>query len=90
MRLLVFTLLQVLDCVTTLCFLRAGVAEANPLLGMALGGPVPAWAALAAVKLTGCGLALAAWRSGRRRLLGWVNWCFLACVLWNLLALAGR
>ena len=90
MLILAFTFLQALDLLTTLCFLRAGVAEANPLLRAAMAtSPPAAWIYLAAAKLAGCGLALAAWRGGRTRLLRSVNWIFAGCVCWNLLALAG-
>jgi len=85
-----FVLLQALDTVSTLVFLRHGMAEANPLMRMALAAiPIPA-AALALPKLAAGTLALAAWRSGRLRLLRRVNLVFLGCVAWNLLAITTR
>jgi len=83
--LLLFIALQLCDALTTLVFLRHGVAEANPLIRFALGlssSPAPP---LLAVKAAGCALA---WRSQRLRLLGRVNCFFAACVVWNLLAIA--
>jgi hypothetical protein len=85
-----FLILQALDAASTLFFLRHGVAEANPLMRMALAAiPAPA-AALALPKLAAGVLALAAWRSGRLRLLRRINLIFLACVAWNLLTITTR
>jgi Domain of unknown function (DUF5658) len=86
--LLVFIALQFCDALTTLVFLRHGVAEANPLVRFALSlSPSPALPLLA-VKAAGCGLAYLAWRSHRRRLLFRVNCFFAACVAWNLVAIS--
>lgn len=87
MLFLSFAGLQILDTLTTLWFLRRGLAEANPLLRLAF-----VWSASPAIILTGAktiGLvaALGAWRSGRHRLLRRMNLLFAACVLWNLCAL---
>jgi uncharacterized protein DUF5658 len=87
---LTFVILQALDAASTLVFLRHGVSEANPLIRMVLAAiPAPA-AALALAKLGAGVLALAAWRSGRLRLLRRINLLFVACVAWNLLALTNR
>lgn len=83
--LLLFIALQFCDALTTLLFLRHGVAEANPLIRFAFGLASPA-AALLAMKAAGCALAWLAWRSHRLRLLRRVNCFFGLCVAWNLLA----
>jgi hypothetical protein len=89
MTLLLFLILQFCDAVTTLAFLRHGVAEANPLIRLALrvsGTPV---LALLAVKIAGCAVAWFAWRASRLKLLHRINCFFAACVAWNLLVVAG-
>jgi hypothetical protein len=80
--------LQLFDLVTTLVFLRHGVAEANPLVAALIRHSArPAFAVLL-TKTAGCGLALYAWRSRRTRLLRRANLFFALCVGWNLLAIA--
>ena len=81
-----FALLQALDLLTTLWFLHAGIAEANPMLErvMALGSPV---VALGGAKVAALAPAWWAWRSGRHGLLRKVNLVFAACVAWNLAVL---
>ena len=80
--------LQLFDLVTTLVFLRHGVAEANPLVAALIRHSArPAFAVLLA-KAAVCGLALYAWRSRRTRLLRRANLFFALCVGWNLLAIA--
>jgi hypothetical protein len=86
--LLLFVALQLCDALTTLVFLRHGVAEANPLIRFALGLSASPALPLFALKAAACALAWSAWRSERRRLLSRVNCFFAACVAWNLLALA--
>jgi len=86
--LLEFAVLQVFDLVSTLTFLRHGVAEANPLMRMALAVSVPGVVALGVPKVFAVALAAYAWRSGGTRLLRRVNFIFGACVVWNLVALA--
>lgn len=86
--LLLFITLQFCDALTTLVFLHHGVAEANPLIRLALSlSAAPAFPLLA-VKAAGCGLAYLAWRSHRRRLLFRVNCFFAVCVAWNLVAIS--
>jgi hypothetical protein len=85
---LVFLMLQVCDAVTTLEFLRHGVAEANPLVRLALGIAGTPVLALLAVKTAGCAVAWFAWRASRLRLLRRANVFFAACVAWNLLVIA--
>jgi len=90
MILLGFVVLQLLDALTTLFFLRNGVAEANPLIRAALalsGNPA---VALTAPKVFAIGLALYAWRSGRRGLMARLNVLFALVVGWNLIAVAVR
>jgi len=83
-----FMVLQFMDAVSTLIFLRHGIGEANPLIRAALtacGNPV---LALAAPKLFAMGLGFYAWRSDRHGLLRRMNWLFALCVGWNFLTLA--
>ena len=85
-----FICLQAFDFLTTWVFLRAGVAEANPLVRWALSCYSPV-AGLVVAKLVAVTLGVAAWRSGRRRLLRRMDFVFTACVLWNVAAiLIGR
>jgi len=81
-----FVSLQVFDLLSTLLFLGRGVAEANPLMRLAITGS-PIWG-LAVPKAAAVLLALYAWRSGRTRLLRRINLLFTLCVLWNLAVLA--
>ena len=85
--LLLFIALQLCDALTTLVFLRHGVAEANPLIRFALHLSASPILPLLAVKAAGCALAWLARRSHRLRLLCRVNCFFAACVAWNLLAI---
>jgi xanthosine utilization system XapX-like protein len=87
MTMLLFVLLQGGDLATTLAFLQGGVAEANPLVALALRLPAPPVVGLALVKLAGCGLGWFAWQSGRRKLLRRANVFFALCVVWNLVSL---
>ena len=87
---LLFLVLQFCDMLTTLVFLRHGVAEANPLVRLALGLSQNPTLPLLAVKAAGCVLAYRAWRSNRIRVLRRINWLFVICVAWNLAALAVR
>jgi hypothetical protein len=84
---LLFVALQFCDALTTVLFLRHGVAEANPLIRFAFALASPP-VALFADKTAGCALAWLAWRSHRVRLLRRVNCFFALCVAWNLLALS--
>jgi hypothetical protein len=89
MTLLLFLILQFCDAVTTLAFLKHGVAEANPLIRLALRFTATPLFALLAVKAAGCAVAWFAWRSTRLKLLHRINCFFAACIAWNLLAVAG-
>jgi hypothetical protein len=85
---LLFVILQFCDAVTTLVFLHRGVAEANPLIRLALRLSATPVLPLLAFKAAGCALAWFAWRASRVRLLRRVNCFFAACVVWNLLVVA--
>src|SRR5438128_2463488 len=85
---LFFLTLQIGDILTTLLFLRQGVAEANPLMRLVLGVSSHPALPLLAAKAAGCLLAWYVWRSGRTRVLRKVNVVFAGCVAWNVLALA--
>jgi hypothetical protein len=86
-----FICLQICDLITTLVFLSLGVAEANPLVRLALSAASQQPAlVLAAVKIAGVSCGWYAWRSGRRRLLSRINLMFALCVAWNVVAIAMR
>ena len=89
MLLIQFICLQICDLLTTLVLLSFGVAEANPLVRLALSMAQnhPA-AVLTALKIVGVGCGWYAWRSGRHRLLGRINLLFALCVVWNVVAIA--
>jgi Domain of unknown function (DUF5658) len=84
---LAFVFLQFMDAVTTMVFLRFGVAEGNPLIRMALGSFGQPEHALLAAKLFAVALGIFAWRSGRTRVLRMMNLMFAACVVWNVVAI---
>ncbi|MBI4891449.1 MAG: hypothetical protein HY821_12555 [Acidobacteria bacterium] len=82
-----FSYLQVLDVLTTLAFLLAGVQEANPLVRwsmLAFGTPLQG---LVAVKMGALLLALLCWWRGRYALLRKANVFFSFLVAWNLFCL---
>jgi Domain of unknown function (DUF5658) len=88
MLLLLFIALQLMDGLTTIWFLRHGVAEGNPLIRAVLGLSASPAAGLAISKIAAVTLALLAWRSGRQRMLWLVNAVFAGCVFWNVAATA--
>ena len=85
MLLAVFILLQVLDALTTVAFLRLGVAEGNPLIRRMLAAAGGQTAALIAPKLFAVALGIFAWRTGRKRLLLKMDVLFALAVAWNTL-----
>lgn len=87
MLLLQFTALQILDALTTLWFLRHGVAEANPLLRWGFAWSTQPSLALVVAKTFSFFGAVWVWRTGRHRVLRAVNLFFVGCVAWNLIAL---
>jgi hypothetical protein len=86
--LILFCVLQFLDGLTTLVFLRLGVSEGNPLVQLALGLSANPLLPIALLKAAGCGLAVIAWRSRRLRALRIGNIVFALCVLWNLASIS--
>lgn len=79
----VFLYLQLLDALTTLLGFRAGLVEASPFVGMLIGlGP---FAGLLADKMFAVLLAVICVRSGRSRMIRWVNYWYAALVIWNII-----
>lgn len=85
--LLAYAYLQILDVMTTLAFLLAGVQEANPLVKQVIHWSGSPLAGLLLVKLVALLLGLFCWASGRMRLLQRANVFFAALVAWNLCCL---
>ena len=85
MLLVVFLLLQALDALTTVAFLRLGVADGNPLIRRMLAAAAGQAAALIAPKLFAVALGIFAWRTGRERLLLKMDVLFALAVAWNTL-----
>lgn len=85
---LLFCALQLLDALTTLTFLRLGVAEGNPLVRAALALSASPVVPIALLKTAGCFAAALAWRRGRMRALRIANGVFAGCVLWNVAAIS--
>lgn len=81
-----FGYLQVLDVLTTLVFLAAGIQEANPLVRAALEAAGSHLEGLLIVKLPAIVFALYCRHGGRARLLRRANLFFAALVVWNLVA----
>ena len=86
--LILFCVLQVLDGLTTLVFLRLGVSEGNPLVQFALELSANPLLPIALLKGAGCGLAVIASRYRRPRALRISNIVFAVCVVWNLAAIS--
>lgn len=82
-----FTYLQVLDILTTLAFLLAGVQEGNPLVRAVMGLAPSPLVGLVAVKLSAMLMGLFCWRQGRLKLLQRANLFFAGLVAWNLVCL---
>lgn len=85
-KLTTYAYLQLLDILTTLAFLAAGVQEGNPLVRWAMASLSPV-AGLFAIKLMALGFGVYCAVSGRERLLGRANIFFSGLVAWNLVAL---
>ncbi len=82
-----YSYLQLLDILTTLAFLLAGVQEANPLarwLMLMTGTPL---AGLVAIKSIALLIGLFCWWRGRIALLRKANLFFSCVVAWNLFCL---
>lgn len=82
-----YSYLQVLDFLTTVAFMIAGVKEGNPLVRLAVRYAPDPLGGLLAVKLAAVGLGLYCWTRGRERLLFRMNLLFAILVAWNLAAL---
>lgn len=82
-----YSYLQLLDILTTLAFLLAGVQEANPLarwMMQVAGAPLPGLVAIKGMALL---LGLFCWWRGRTALLRKANVFFSLLVAWNLCCL---
>ena len=82
-----YSYLQVLDFLTTVAFMIAGVKEGNPLVRLAVSYSPHPLGGLLAVKLLAFALGLYCWTRGRERLLSRMNLLFAFLVAWNLAAL---
>jgi Domain of unknown function (DUF5658) len=82
-----YSYLQVLDFLTTIAFMIAGVKEGNPLVRLALHYAPHPLGGLIAVKLAAVALGVYCWTRGRERLLMRINLLFAILVAWNLAAL---
>ena len=82
-----YAYLQMLDIMTTVAFLLAGVQEANPLVRSMIEWTGHPLAALASVKLAALMLGMICWRLGKIRLLQRANAFFAVLVAWNLFCL---
>lgn len=84
---LLFAYLQALDLLSTVAFLSSGVAEANPLVRVAIVLTPSPLMGLTLVKLTAVGLGYLCLISGRAKLLRRANWCYAMLIVWNLVSL---
>ena len=85
-----FSYLQVLDFLTTIAFLLAGVREGNPFVRLVLSVSPSPLVGLAATKALAVALGAWCWYMGRERLLGRINLMFALVVAWNLVALIAQ
>lgn len=81
-------ILQCLDVLTTLVFLKLGTAEGNPLLVWAMPHTHAPWVGLAAAKLLALVIGLYCYRNGRIKALRLANTGYSLMVGWNLTAIA--
>jgi hypothetical protein len=82
-----YSVLQVLDLLTTLVFLSAGVQEGNPLVVQAMRWAQDPLGGLLGVKLLALAIGVYCWSAGRHTLLRRANWVFAALVMWNVVAI---
>jgi len=82
-----YSYLQVLDFLTTVAFLLAGVQEGNPLVRMAIAMAPSPLMGLALVKLAALSLGYYCFKVNREGLLTKIDILFAAIVAWNLVAL---
>jgi hypothetical protein len=83
-----YSLLQLLDLLSTLAFLAGGVREANPIVNAAIGYAQSPAIGLLLVKAVAIVLGYYCWRCHRPILLARANVFFTCLVAWNLIALA--
>lgn len=76
-----------MDVLTTLIFLRAGVAEGNPLVVLALPAGHAPWMGLVAVKVVATMIGLLCYRTERTTALRLANIGYFLIVGWNLTAI---
>lgn len=75
--------LQVLDCLTTVLFLRLGAKEANPIIAVAIASH--GVAATLIVKLLAMALLFVlCWKLKRMKAVRWSNCLYAALVTWNI------
>lgn len=82
-----YSYLQLLDVLTTLAFLLAGVQEANPLARWLMGAVGTPLNGLIVIKLGALMLGLFCWWKGRVSLLRKANVFFSTVVAWNMVCL---
>jgi Domain of unknown function (DUF5658) len=80
-----YSYLQILDLLTTMAFLSAGVQEGNPIVNFAL-NTAGTLQALLLIKGVAIAIGIYCWRTNRHVLLYRANWWFAMLVAWNLLA----
>jgi hypothetical protein len=83
----VFVFLQCLDALTTLLFLRMGLAEGNPLMIWALKTTYAPWIGLIFAKGVAAVLGWYCYRNQRIRLLRRANTGYSLVVGWNLIGI---
>jgi hypothetical protein len=84
-----FIYLQILDVMTTICFLANGVTEGNPLVRFMIRTTENPLLGLFIVKCMAVVLGLYAWKTGRDAVLRKANVFFAILVVWNLVAAIG-
>jgi len=82
-----FLTLQCLDVLTTLVFLRKGMAEGNPLVHWALAFGAAPWVGLILTKTLAALIGHYCYRSGRMTLLRQANTGYSLVVAWNLIGI---
>lgn len=85
--LLQYSYLQLLDFLTTLAFLAAGVREGNPLVRLAMSTLPGVLPGLIVVKAMAILLGVYCWRTNKQKLLVRINVLFALVVAWNLVAI---
>jgi len=84
----IFVILQCMDVLTTLTFLRSGVAEGNPLMHLAIAYAHTPWVGLVITKSIAVLIGGYCYRSRRMTLLRRANAGYSLVVGWNLVAIA--